>query len=159
MNYSDQFDFANPYNNVGTDQSFTGGYLPQQQLPQQQNYLQSILGALGGGAKSALQSFSTQAPGQEGQNGIFGGNALGNMLQAGSGIFGAYNGYQNMQTARDQLNHTRSLDAANYANQAKLLNSELEYRQNRRIQNAAGSGVAVDSADTYLDKYGAKTNL
>lgn len=70
-------------------------------------------------------------------------------LGIGQSIFGALQGRQAMNLARDQLNEGRRQFDLNYNAQRTSMNTELEDRQRARV---ASNPTAYESVDTYMNK-------
>lgn len=79
---------------------------------------------------------------------------LGSLASGAGSIWNAYNGMQQAKLAKEQFKFSKGAFNANFANQAKTLNTGMEDRQQARIggtgdNNAAGN---YDSVATYMDK-------
>lgn len=74
-------------------------------------------------------------------------SALGSLLQA-------YNGAKQVKLGRDSFNFQKSAFNQDSANQAKMVNSELEDRQKSRISSTGNNnaGNVYESLDSYLNK-------
>lgn len=71
-----------------------------------------------------------------------------------AGILNSFGGLQNLNLAKDQFNFQKDLTGVNLANQAKLVNSELETRQ--RSRNARGVGIPLEE---YMRRFGVSGNI
>jgi len=84
--------------------------------------------------------------------GWFGAGAQG--LSAIGSLMQAYNGAKQVQLGRDTFNFQKSAFNQDAANQAKMVNSELEDRQKSRI-SSTGNGNALgayEGLDSYMNK-------
>ena len=74
-------------------------------------------------------------------------SALGSLLQA-------YNGYKQLQLGRDAFNFGKSAYNQDTANQARLINSELEDRQKSRISSTGNNNAngTYESLGSYMNK-------
>ena len=70
-------------------------------------------------------------------------------LGIGQSIFGALQGRQAMNLAKDQLAESRRQFDLNFGAQRQSINTELEDRQRARV---ASNPNAYESVDTYMDK-------
>lgn len=79
-------------------------------------------------------------------------------LETGIGIFGglasAYLGWQQFNLAKDQLAQNKKIFNLNFANQAQMVNTQLEDRQRARV--ASSSTGAYESVSSYMDKHAIK---
>ena len=69
------------------------------------------------------------------------------------GIYGVYNGQQQIKNAKDTLNFNKQAWQKNYDAQAKMTNSQLADRQARRYYEDPKN---TQSVGDYMDKYGVK---
>lgn len=93
---------------------------------------------------------------------------IGNQLQSGLGkmslgeqgsmvlgavgsALNAYNAYKANKLAQDQFNFQKQAWQANFNNQRKMTNSQLEDRQKARVAN---NPIQNESVDSYMRKYG-----
>ena len=83
---------------------------------------------------------------------MFGAGAQG--LSALGSLVQAYNGYKQLQLGRDAFNFGKSVYNQDTANQARLVNSELEDRQKARISSTGNNnaGGAYESLGSYMNK-------
>lgn len=88
------------------------------------------------------------APGAGG--GSKNGFSLGEWTKLGTGVANAYLGYQNLKLGRDQFDFSKSSFNTNLANQAKLINSQIEDRYRARQQFEGGSTLQAD-LDAYTE--------
>lgn len=74
-------------------------------------------------------------------------SALGSLVQA-------YNGYKQLQLGRDAFNFGKSAYNQDTANQARLVNSELEDRQKSRISSTGNNNAngTYESLGSYMNK-------
>lgn len=88
------------------------------------------------------------------------GNATGklDLGQKGSGLLGlgmgamnAFNAYKANKLAQEQFKFQKQAWQANYDNQRKMTNSQLEDRQKARVAN---NPIQNESVDSYMRKYG-----
>ena len=68
-----------------------------------------------------------------------------------TGLVGAYTGLEQLQVAKDNLAFQKDAFNKNFANQAKLTNSQLADRQRARVMDSPG---AYESVGDYMNKYG-----
>ena len=68
-----------------------------------------------------------------------------------TGLAGAYTGLEQLQVAKDNLAFQKDAFNKNFANQAKLTNSQLADRQRARVMDSPG---AYESVGDYMNKYG-----
>ena len=68
-----------------------------------------------------------------------------------TGLVGAYTGLEQLQVAKDNLAFQKDAFNKNFANQAKLTNSQLADRQRARVMDSPG---AYESVSDYMNKYG-----
>ena len=68
-----------------------------------------------------------------------------------TGLAGAYTGLEQLQVAKDNLAFQKDAFNKNFANQAKLTNSQLADRQRARVMDSPG---AYESVSDYMNKYG-----
>ena len=68
-----------------------------------------------------------------------------------TGLVGAYTGLEQLQVAKDNLAFQKNAFNKNFANQAKLTNSQLADRQRARVMDSPG---AYESVGDYMNKYG-----
>ena len=68
-----------------------------------------------------------------------------------TGLVGAYTGLEQLQVAKNNLAFQKEAFNKNFANQAKLTNSQLADRQRARVMDSPG---AYESVDDYMNKYG-----
>lgn len=68
------------------------------------------------------------------------------------GLYGIYNGNQQLKVAKDTFNFNKQAWQKNYDAQAKMVNSQLEDRQARRAR-LSDKNVSVSD---YMNKYGVK---
>jgi hypothetical protein len=81
-------------------------------------------------------------------------STLSGLAQGAGSLWSAYNAAKQFGLAKDQFKFSKNAFNANFANQAKMINSQLEDRQRARIggtgdNNAAGN---YESLDTYMAK-------
>lgn len=119
-------------NGVGNTSNMLGGTEPTSLLGD---------GSAGGDNKGGFDSmkfFGNAA------NGLTG---LGAMLQA-------YNGYKQVQLGRDAFDFSKSTYNQDSANQARMVNSELEDRQKSRIASTGNNNAngTYESLGSYMDK-------
>lgn len=69
------------------------------------------------------------------------------------GIYGIYNGHQQIKNAKDTLNFNKQAWQKNYDAQAKMTNSQLADRQARRYYEDSKN---TQSVGDYMNKYGVK---
>jgi len=81
-------------------------------------------------------------------------------LQAGAGLFSAYNGMQGNKIARDELDFMKGLTQANLANSAKTTNAEIERRHTygRSLLTDEQRANSLTTAD-HLAKYGVQGTI
>ena len=103
---------------------------------------------------------STQAPAtfSEGMLGRLGPNGFQQgwgmpALNAASGITNAYMGIKQFGLAKDSLKENKRQFDINYGSQKKLVNAQLEDRQNARVQSGNGG---YESVSAYMQKNGIK---
>lgn len=87
---------------------------------------------------------------------------LSNGLGAGASLFGAWNGYQQMQAGKQQLQHNQALDKTNLQNQATLTNDMLRYREQMRQANSGNpvnSQASMAAVNAYMDRNKVRGNL
>lgn len=115
-------------------------------------------------------SYTSSTPTQPIQGNTFsqGLRNLGNQLQTGFGkmslgekgsmvlgavgsALNAYNAYKSNKLAKDQFNFQKQAWQANFNNQRKMTNSQLEDRQKARVAN---NPIQNESVDSYMRKYG-----
>ena len=77
---------------------------------------------------------------------------IGGLLQGGAGLFNAFTGYKGLGLQEDALNFNKATTRANFANEAKMVNSQLEDRQRARRASAGGEAGKYESVSTYMDK-------
>jgi hypothetical protein len=84
--------------------------------------------------------------------GMFGAGAQG--LSALGSLLQAYNGSKQVQLGRDSFNFQKSAYNQDSANQAKMVNSELEDRQKSRISSTGNNNAnnVYEGLDSYLNK-------
>ena len=70
-------------------------------------------------------------------------------LQAGAGLWGAFNGMQQTKLAKQQMANSLNQWNKNYANQVASYNTRLEDRQNARV---AAQGANQQDTASYMDK-------
>lgn len=68
-----------------------------------------------------------------------------------TGLVGAYTGLEQLQVAKDNLAFQKNAFNKNFANQAKLTNSQLADRQRARVMDSPGT---YESVGDYMNKYG-----
>lgn len=71
-----------------------------------------------------------------------------------AGLYGAYNAHKQLGLAKDQLNFNKEQYYTNLNNQRKMVNSQLEDRQRRRVAQAKDGGTSTTSVGEYMAKYG-----
>lgn len=81
-------------------------------------------------------------------------STLGGLAQGAGSLWNAYNASKQFKLAQDQFDFTKGAFNANFANQAKNINAQLEDRQRARIggtgdNNAAGN---YQSLEAYMDQ-------
>lgn len=90
-----------------------------------------------------------------------GGMALG-ALQVGLGAFNSWMGYKNQKFMQDYYGNQMNMQKADFANNAKMTNLNLEQRINQRNSN---HGITRDSAEgqasraEYMNKWGVKESF
>jgi len=72
------------------------------------------------------------------------GFSLGDYTKLGTGVANAYLGYQGLQLGRDQFDFAKGSFNTNLANQAQLINNQMEDRQRARL--SFGGGYSKDEA-------------
>ena len=70
-------------------------------------------------------------------------------LQAGAGLWGAFNGMQQTKLAKQQMANSLNQWNKNYANQVSSYNTRLEDRQRARV---AAQGANQQDVDSYMAK-------
>lgn len=78
-------------------------------------------------------------------------NTVGSALM---GLYGAYNAHKQLGLAKDTLNFNKDQYYTNLNNQRKMVNSQLEDRQRRRVAQAKDGGTTTTSVGDYMAKYG-----
>ena len=83
---------------------------------------------------------------------------LSQYTDVGTGIANAYLGYKNLQLGRDQFGFAKDSFNVNLANQAQLLNNEMENRQRARLETSgkygrdeAGQAQLQQELDAYTE--------
>ena len=71
----------------------------------------------------------------------------------GTGIANAYLGYQNLKLGRDQFGFAKDSFNINLANQAQLLNNEMENRQRSRLETTGQYAGDPNRLQQDLDTY------
>lgn len=86
--------------------------------------------------------------------------SLSDILSGFSGIYGAYQGGQGVDLAKEQFALQKGLLETNVGNQANITNAGFADRQDRRNRNAAndGSGQIASTAD-YLSQFGVSNTV
>ena len=94
-----------------------------------------------------------------GDVGMFGGvfddvslQDVGSILSGGAGAYQAYLGGKEVDLMEDQFKYNKQVFNRNLANQATLINSELEDRQRGRISAAGGESSKYQSLGSYMDQ-------
>ena len=93
------------------------------------------------GARNGLQSLSTF-------------NKANTALGAINTALQAYQGFKQLQLANKQFNHAKMESERNFQSQRKTVNSQLEDRQKRRVEEAKVNGTTATSVNDYMNKYG-----
>lgn len=73
------------------------------------------------------------------------------LLNLGMGAMNAFNAYKANKLAQEQFKFQKQAWQANWDNQRKMTNSQLEDRQKARVANNA---IQNESVDSYMRKYG-----
>jgi hypothetical protein len=126
---------------IGGTGTFGSGYLnsPGPKTPWEPSSFGSSMDTGGGAEKfNSLGMFGAASQGL---------SALGSLVQA-------YNGYKQIQLGRDAFNFSKATYNQDTANQARLVNSELEDRQKARISSTGNnnSNGAYESLGSYMNK-------
>lgn len=81
-------------------------------------------------------------------------STLGGLAQGAGSIWAAFNAGKQLDLAKDQFKFSKGAFNANFANQAKIVNSQLEDRQRARIGGTGDGNVGgnYESVGTYLNK-------
>lgn len=102
--------------------------------------------------KQAIQNGANNvALGWDKLNGLQKINTVGSALM---GLYGAYNAHKQLGLAKDTLNFNKDQYYTNLNNQRKMVNSQLEDRQRRRVAQAKDGGTTTISVGDYMAKYG-----
>lgn len=73
------------------------------------------------------------------------------ILNSVGSVMNAYNAYKANKLAQDQFNFQKQAWQANFENQRKMTNSQLEDRQKARVAN---NPIQSESVDSYMRRYG-----
>lgn len=111
----------------------------------------TISGYLQQGKQSIQNGVNNTALGWDKLNGLQKVNTLGSALM---GLYGAYNAHKQLGLAKDTLNFNKEQYYTNLNNQRKMVNSQLEDRQRRRVAQAQDGGTTTTSVSDYMAKYG-----
>lgn len=77
------------------------------------------------------------------------GFSFGDSINAATGVANAYLGYQSLELSKDQFGFAKNSFNVNLANQAQLINNEMENRQRARLET--GGAYGGDSAALQAD--------
>ena len=102
---------------------------------------------MGGNANAARSLGSSDWLSKEGMFGE-GGWAM-PVAQIGAGALQGFLGLKQLKLAKDMFRQQSEYAATDLANQAKLVNADLESRQNRRMKE----GIATMPTEEYMQKY------
>lgn len=150
--YDDGFSVV-PVQANTTPAAFNGGLSPMQKFTGSFSQFFGGTDANGTPKSSMLggDSGSSAAGGMTGfQKGVAG-------LQTVGSLWDAWNGYQQTKLAKQQLAFQKDAFNKQYAAQAGLVNSQMEDRQTRRVNEAAANQSSpVMSVSDYVAKYGVR---